>query len=62
VAHFTPRARDVLKLAGYVHLRAQTQGERQGPTAEQARLLSAAIQRELAPVLERLRRLEERLA
>lgn len=55
-------------LAGYVHLRAQTQGESQGqgqgqgPTAEQARLLSAAIQRELAPVLERLRRLEERLA
>jgi ATP-dependent Clp protease ATP-binding subunit ClpA len=51
-------------LAGYVHLRAQTQGESQGPgpTPEQARLLSAAIQRELAPVLERLRRLEERLA
>jgi hypothetical protein len=33
-----------------------------GLIAEQARLLSAAIQRELAPVLERLRRLEERLA
>lgn len=48
-------------LAGYVHLRAQTPGESQSPTAEQARLLSAAIQRELAPVLERLRRLEERL-
>jgi ATP-dependent Clp protease ATP-binding subunit ClpA len=49
-------------LAGYVHLRAQTQGQaQQAPTAEQARLLSAAIQRELAPVLERLQRLEERL-
>jgi ATP-dependent Clp protease ATP-binding subunit ClpC len=50
-------------LAGYVHLRAQTQGQaqQQAPTAEQARLLSAAIQRELAPVLERLQRLEDRL-
>ncbi len=49
------------RAGGLVHLRAQTQAESQGPTAEQARLLSAAIQRELAPVLERLRRLEERL-
>ena len=50
-------------LAGYVHLRAQTQGQtqQQAPTAEQARLLSAAIQRELAPILERLQRLEDRL-
>jgi len=49
-------------LAGYVHLRAQTQGESQGPTGEQARLLSAAIQRELAPILEPPQALEERLA
>jgi ATP-dependent Clp protease ATP-binding subunit ClpC len=51
-------------LAGYVHLRAQTQGQAppQAPAAEQARLLRAAIQRELAPVLERLQRLEDRLS
>ncbi|MGV9774320.1 Clp protease N-terminal domain-containing protein [Streptosporangium sp. NPDC003464] len=46
-------------LAGYVHLRAQTQAA--GAPADSAAALSAAIRQELGPVLQRLDRLEARL-
>ncbi|MEW9549211.1 Clp protease N-terminal domain-containing protein [Nonomuraea sp. NPDC050783] len=58
-------------LAGYVHLRAQTQqpaqaagqgggqGGAQQPTQAQAELLAAAIRAELQPIVQRLERLEE---
>ncbi|MER5650455.1 Clp protease N-terminal domain-containing protein [Streptosporangium sp. NPDC002524] len=52
-------------LAGYVHLRAQTQPTAPPPPpvlpAEAANALSAAVREELRPVLLRLERLEERL-
>ncbi|GIG91908.1 Clp protease N-terminal domain-containing protein [Plantactinospora endophytica] len=56
----------VAALAGYVHLRAQTPPQAEsagaaGPSPEIAALLSAAIRRELQPVVARLDRLEERV-
>ncbi|MGW0805413.1 Clp protease N-terminal domain-containing protein [Nonomuraea sp. NPDC002799] len=65
----------VAALAGYVHLRAQTQqggtatqgqgaAQAQGPqsaTPAQAALLAAAVRHELQPFVQRLERLEERL-
>ncbi|WP_436762052.1 Clp protease N-terminal domain-containing protein [Streptosporangium sp. V21-05] len=52
-------------LAGYVHLRAQTQATTPPPPqvlpADAANALSAAVREELRPVLLRLERLEERL-
>jgi ATP-dependent Clp protease ATP-binding subunit ClpA len=46
-------------LAGFVHLRAQAQSGQGGqPGAAQAQALTAAIQAELRPVVERLERLE----
>ncbi|MFC4901793.1 Clp protease N-terminal domain-containing protein [Streptosporangium amethystogenes subsp. fukuiense] len=50
-------------LAGYVHLRAQTQAASAvpAPPADAASALSAAVREELRPVLRRLERLEEHL-
>jgi ATP-dependent Clp protease ATP-binding subunit ClpA len=46
-------------LAGYVHLRAQTSGPGGGqPPADMAKLLTAAIRREMLPLTERIARLE----
>ena len=53
-------------LAGYVHLRAQTQASTAStpsPTpADAASALSAALREELRPILRRLERLEEHLS
>ncbi|WP_433240669.1 Clp protease N-terminal domain-containing protein [Streptosporangium sp. CA-135522] len=46
-------------LAGYVHLRAQSQAT--ASAADPAAALSAAVHRELQPIVRRLERLEERL-
>ncbi|MFG1706724.1 Clp protease N-terminal domain-containing protein [Nonomuraea sp. M3C6] len=51
----------VAALAGYVHLRAQTQQAEpaaQAPAQGQAAMLAAAIRNELQPVIQRLERLE----
>lgn len=52
-------------LAGYVHLQAQagsppSPGSAAGPSTELAGMLTAAIRRELQPVIERIERLEDR--
>lgn len=46
-------------LAGYVHLRAQTQ-QSGTPTADPAQALAAAVRQELQPLIRRIERLEER--
>ncbi|MEV7006250.1 Clp protease N-terminal domain-containing protein [Streptosporangium sp. NPDC051022] len=48
-------------LAGYVHLRAQDQAARASESGDPAESLSAAIHRELRPIVRRLEQLEERL-
>ncbi|MFC7649605.1 Clp protease N-terminal domain-containing protein [Streptosporangium lutulentum] len=49
-------------LAGYVHLRAQTQASATPPPPpDAASALSAAVREELRPILRRLERLEEHL-
>lgn len=50
-------------LAGYVHLRAQTQASTPSPApADVAGSLSTALREELRPILRRLERLEEHLS
>ncbi|WP_188187475.1 Clp protease N-terminal domain-containing protein [Nonomuraea sp. SYSU D8015] len=51
----------VAALAGYVHLRAQTQQAAPAPAQgqDQAAMLSAALRNELQPLVQRLERLEE---
>jgi ATP-dependent Clp protease ATP-binding subunit ClpC len=51
----------IAALAGYVHLRAQTQQPDLTAQAGQLAALAAAIQHELQPFVQRLERLEERL-
>ncbi|WP_214408607.1 Clp protease N-terminal domain-containing protein [Sphaerisporangium fuscum] len=48
-------------LAGYVHLRAQTQGTAAAPPAGAAQALAAAVRQEIQPLVQRIERLEERL-
>jgi len=61
--HRLTRHATTAALAGYVHLRAQTQAATTSPAlpAEVASALSAAVREELRPILLRLERLEERL-
>ncbi|WP_424529348.1 Clp protease N-terminal domain-containing protein [Sphaerisporangium viridialbum] len=48
-------------LAGYVHLRAQSQGGGQTVPTDAAQALAAAVRKELQPLTRRIERLEERL-
>ncbi|TMR13593.1 ATP-dependent Clp protease ATP-binding subunit [Nonomuraea turkmeniaca] len=48
-------------LAGYVHLRAQTQSDPAQGQAQAAAMLTTAIRNELQPLIQRLERLEERM-
>lgn len=48
-------------LAGYVHLRAQTQEQNRPPQAELRQHLAAAVREEIRPLVARITRLEEHL-